>query len=189
MNVAQLQDAMYSYHAAPIGLDHPYSSPGWSWPVIEKPLWVYISYLPVDMRSTVSMFGNPAVWWAGFASILALTGTTICKAVAELRKRQMPVFEVSAAFLSVVFFAQWLPYAFISRGLFIYHYYVSVPIICLASAYFISKYWKYNLVKLAAIAYFVAVVALFVLFYPVISGAPVSTVTSESLRWFNQWVF
>jgi Gpi18-like mannosyltransferase len=189
MNVAQLQDAMFSYHAGPVGQDHAFSSPGWSWPIIGKPLWLYVNYLPADMRSTVSMFGNPAVWWIGFASILALTGVVIFKAVVELRKRQLPVFEVSAVFLSVVFFAQWVPYAFISRGLFIYHYYVSVPIVCLASAYFISKYWKYNLVKLAAIAYFVAVVALFVLFYPVISGMPVSTVTSESLRWFNQWVF
>jgi dolichyl-phosphate-mannose--protein O-mannosyl transferase len=135
------------------------------------------------------MFGNPAVWWVGFAAILSLTCVVVFKAVVELRKHQVPVFEVSAVFLSVVFFAQWLPYAFISRGLFIYHYYVSVPIVCLASAYFISKYWKYNLVKLVAIAYFVTVVALFVLFYPVISGVPVSTVTSESLRWFNQWVF
>jgi Gpi18-like mannosyltransferase len=189
MDVARLQDAMYAYHSAPIGNDHPYSSPGWSWPIIGKPLWIYLSYLPVDMRSTISIFGNPAVWWIGFVALITLTGITISKAVTELKKRQMPVFEVSAVFLSVVFFAQWLPYAFISRGLFIYHYYVSVPIICLASAYFISKYWKYNWVKLAAIAYFVAVVALFVLFYPVISGAPVSTVTSESLRWFSQWVF
>jgi hypothetical protein len=189
MNVAQLQDAMYAYHSAPIGLDHPYSSPGWSWPVIGKPLWLYISYLPAGMRSTISVFGNPAVWWIGFVALLGLTGTTIFKAVTCLKKRLTPVFELSAVFLSIVFFAQWLPYALISRGLFIYHYYVSVPIICLASAYFISKYWKYNWMKIAALAYFVAVVALFVLFYPVISGMPVSTVTSESLRWFEQWVF
>jgi len=189
MNVAQLQDGMYSYHAAPIGLDHPYSSPGWSWPLIEKPLWLYVSYLPADMRSTISVFGNPAVWWIGFAAIITITGVTILKAVADLKKRQMPVFEISAVFLSVVYFAQWIPYAFISRGLFIYHYYVSVPIICLASAYFISKYWKYKWMKIAALAYFIVVIALFVLFYPVISGTPVSTVTSESLRWFNQWVF
>jgi Gpi18-like mannosyltransferase len=189
MNVAQLQDAMYTYHAAPIGLDHPYSSPGWSWPLIEKPLWLYINYLPADMRSTISLFGNPAVWWIGFAAIITLTGATILKAVAELKKRRIIQLEISAIFLSVVFFAQWLPYALISRGLFIYHYYVSVPIICLASAYFISKYWKYTWMKIAALAYFATVIALFVLFYPVISGTPVSTITSESLRWFNQWVF
>jgi len=189
MNVAQLQDAMFSYHSGPIGLDHHYSSPGWSWPIIGKPLWVYISYLPADMRSTVSMFGNPAIWWAGFAAIIAITGTIILKAVVNLKKRQILAFEISTVFLSVVFFAQWLPYAVISRGLFIYHYYVSVPIICLASAYFISKYWKYNWMKLVALLYFLAVVALFVLFYPVISGTPVSTTISESLRWSNQWVF
>ncbi len=189
LNVVGLQDSMYGYHSGPIGLDHPYSSPGWSWPIIGKPLWLYISTLPGDMRSTISLFGNPAVWWVGFASIIAITGLVIGKAVVELKKRQMPKIEAPAAFLAVVFFAQWLPYAFVSRGLFIYHYYVNVPIICLASAYFISKYWKYKWMKIAAVAYFIAVVALFVLFYPVISGATVSTATAESLRWFNQWVF
>ncbi len=189
LNVVGLQDSMFAYHSAPIGLDHPYSSPGWSWPIIGKPLWLYISSLPGDMRSTISLFGNPAVWWVGFAAIIAITGLVIFKAVSELKKRQMPKFEVPAAFLAVVFFAQWLPYAFVSRGLFIYHYYVNVPIICLASAYFISKYWKYKWMKIAAATYFIAVVALFVLFYPVISGATVSTATAESLRWFNQWVF
>jgi dolichyl-phosphate-mannose-protein mannosyltransferase len=189
LNVVGLQDSMYGYHSGPIGLDHPYSSPGWSWPIIGKPLWLYISTLPGDMRSTISLFGNPAVWWVGFASIIAITGLVIGKAVVELKKHQIPKIEAPAAFLAVVFFAQWLPYAFVSRGLFIYHYYVNVPIICLASAYFISKYWKYNWMKIAAVAYFIAVVALFVLFYPVISGATVSTATAESLRWFNQWVF
>lgn len=189
LNVIGLQDSMYGYHSGPIGLDHPYSSPGWSWPVIGKPLWLYLGSLPNDMRSTISLFGNPAVWWIGFASIIAITVLVTGKAIVELKKRQRPQFELPAVFLVVVFFAQWLPYAFVSRGLFIYHYYVNVPIICLASAYFISKYWKYKWMKIAAVAYFAAVVALFIVFYPVITGTPVSTATAESLRWFNQWVF
>jgi dolichyl-phosphate-mannose--protein O-mannosyl transferase len=188
VSVIGLQGGMYSYHAAPIGLDHPYASPGWSWPIIGKPLWLYINTFG-DMRSTISLFGNPAVWWVGFAAILGLTGIVLAKVISSFRKRQMPKLEVSAAFLVVVFFAQWLPYAFVSRGLFIYHYYVNVPIICLGSAYFINKYWKYKWMKIAAVAYFIAVIALFVLFYPVISGTTVSTATAESLRWFNQWVF
>ncbi|MCL2642752.1 MAG: phospholipid carrier-dependent glycosyltransferase [Candidatus Bathyarchaeota archaeon] len=189
VGVVDLQNSMFSYHAAPIGLDHPYSSPGWSWPIIGKPLWLYVSTLPAGMRSTISLFGNPAVWWVGFASILSITGFCLFKVAVGLRTRIMPKIDVSAMFLMVIFFAQWLPYAFVSRGLFIYHYYVNVPIICLGSAYFISKYWKYNWMKIVAIVYFTAVVALFVLFYPVISGTPVSIATSESLRWFNQWVF
>jgi dolichyl-phosphate-mannose--protein O-mannosyl transferase len=189
INVVGLQDSMYGYHAGPIGLDHPYSSPGWSWPIMGKPLWLYLGSLPNDMRSTISLFGNPAVWWVGFAAIIAITILVAGKGLVEIKKRQIPKIELPAAFLVVVFFAQWLPYAFVSRGLFIYHYYVNVPIICLASAYFISKYWKYKWMKIAAVAYFAAVIALFVLFYPVITGTPVSTATAESLRWFNQWVF
>ncbi len=188
LDVIGLQGAMYSYHSGPIGLDHPYSSPGWSWPIIGKPLWLYITTWG-DMRSTISLFGNPAVWWVGFAAILGITGLVIFNAVSSLKKRKLPQFETPAIFLVVVFFAQWLPYAFVSRGLFIYHYYVNVPIICLGSAYFISKYWKYKWMKIAAVVYFIAVIALFVLFYPVISGTPVATSTAESLRWFKQWVF
>jgi len=187
--IFSLQNSMYSYHAAPIGLDHPYSSPGWSWPIIGKPLWVYVSVLPGSMRSTVSLFGNPAVWWVGFIAIILLTSFILSKIITGFKLRQMPKLEVSAVFLMVVFFAQWLPYAFVSRGLFIYHYYANVPIICLGSAYFISKYWKYNWMKIVTIVYFITVIALFVLFYPVISGVPVSEVTTESLRWFKPWVF
>ncbi len=188
MDVIGLQGSMYSYHSGPIGLDHPYSSPGWSWPIIGKPLWLYINTWG-DMRSTISLFGNPAVWWVGFAAIIGITVLVAFNAVSALKKRKIPQFEVPAVFLAVVFFAQWLPYAFVSRGLFIYHYYVNVPIICLASAYFISKYWKYKWMKIAAVVYFIAVVALFVLFYPVISGTPISTAAAEGLRWFKQWVF
>jgi len=188
-DVVNLQNSMYAYHAAPIGLDHPYSSPGWSWPIIGKPLWIYVSVLPDNMRSTVSLFGNPAVWWLGFIAIIAITGFVLFKIITGLKLRQMPKFEVPLVFLMVAFFAQWLPYAFVSRGLFIYHYYANVPIICLGSAYFISKYWKYKWMKIVAIIYFITVIVLFVLFYPVISGMPVLKVTTESLRWFNSWVF
>jgi dolichyl-phosphate-mannose--protein O-mannosyl transferase len=188
-SLLDLQNSMYSYHAAPIGLDHPYSSPSWSWPIIMKPLWLYESALSGGMHSTISLSGNPAIWWTGFVAILAITGLFLYKVVVALRKRFMPKLELQVVFLAVVFFAQWLPYLFVSRGLFIYHYYVNVPILCLGSAYFISKYWKHHWMKIAAIIFFITVVSLFVLFYPVISGTPVSTTTSESLRWFTQWVF
>ncbi len=90
LNIVGLQDSMLGYHSGPIGLDHPYSSPGWSWPIIGKPLWLYLGTLPGNMRSTISLFGNPAVWWVGFASIIAITGLVIFKAVSKLKKRELP---------------------------------------------------------------------------------------------------
>jgi len=92
-------------------------------------------------------------------------------------------------FIAVVFFSQWVPYFFISRITFIYHYYLNVPLLCLASAYLVSKYWSSKWGKTVTVVLLVAVVILFVLFYPVISGMPSSTTSIESLKWLESWVF
>jgi dolichyl-phosphate-mannose--protein O-mannosyl transferase len=176
LEVIGLQGGMYNYHAT-LNVPHAFSSQWWSWPLMLKPLWLYVSYLPLSVKSTIVLLGNPAVWWVGFASIL------LCVGFAVKRK------DFACIFMAVLFFFQWLPYVFISRVTFIYHFYVSVPFLCLATAYFISKYWRNKWVKVATIAYFAGVVALFALFYPVISGMPASTSTIDSLKWLGGWVF
>jgi len=198
LDVLGLQGSMYIYHSTLVAT-HPFSSAWWSWPLMVRPLWLYGSSLPLNMKSTITLLGNPAVWWVGFAAAI---GVTVAAASALLgrfwkkaSKKTLSVagavggFDLSAVFIAVVFFFQWLPYVFISRITFIYHFYVSVPFLCLASAYFISKYWSNRWVKVAAVAFFAAVVVLFALFYPVISGVPTSTGQVDSLRWFDSWVF
>jgi dolichyl-phosphate-mannose-protein mannosyltransferase len=94
-----------------------------------------------------------------------------------------------AIFILTIFFFQWAPYMLISRITFIYHFYLNVPLLCLAAAYFISKYWSNKWVKVAAMAYFAGTVALFALFYPIISGAPASATVIAGLKWLKGWVF
>ena len=99
-------------------------------------------------------------------------------------------WDLSSIFIVVVFFFSWLPYVFIGRATYIYHFYLSVPLLCLGITYFINKYWNTRRGKVAAIAIFAGAVALFLLFYPVISGAPVSTSYVHSyLKWFPSWYF
>jgi dolichyl-phosphate-mannose--protein O-mannosyl transferase len=99
-------------------------------------------------------------------------------------------WDIPAIFIVVVFFFCWLPYIFVGRAAYIYHFYSSVPLLCLATAYFVNKYWSTRLGKVAAIAIFAAVVALFVLFYPVISGAPVDPKYVDNyLKWLPGWYF
>jgi dolichyl-phosphate-mannose-protein mannosyltransferase len=95
----------------------------------------------------------------------------------------------ACTFITVVFFFQWLPYVFISRITFLYHYFVNVPILCLATAYLLNTYWNSKWGKVAALAYFTSVVVLFGLFYSPISGAPASTSWIDSLKWMGSWVF
>ena len=90
--------------------------------------------------------------------------------------------------LLVYFFFQWLPYIVISRVVFIYHFYSNEPFLCLAVAFVVSRYWNHRWMKVAALAYFALTVALFVLFYPVISGAPTTISTVNSLQWLKGWI-
>lgn len=188
ISVVGLQGGMYEYHST-LTATHPFQSSWWSWPLIGRPVWLYFTNLPDGLRSTITLMGNPAVWWVGFAAVLGVTGIFLTKTVMAFKKHVLPKIELPLLFIVVLFFFQWLPYVGITRALFIYHFYVSVPLLCLASAYFINQVWKYKLGKVAAIVFFVAVVAFFVLFYPAISGVPTATTTTESLRWFEGWIF
>jgi dolichyl-phosphate-mannose--protein O-mannosyl transferase len=131
------------------------------------------------------LLGNPALWWFGFASLIGLTCFCVYKIFGKSFsfKANLP-----AVFLVVFFFFQWLPYIFITRVVFIYHFYSNVPLLCLGSAFVISRYWSSKWVKVAAIAFFALNIALFIVFYPVISGVPTSTSYIHSLTWFKGWI-
>jgi dolichyl-phosphate-mannose-protein mannosyltransferase len=205
-SIINLQFSMLSFHGGSV-VD-PSSSPWWSWPLmlgtssITVPRWFDITYLPNNIVSTISVFGNPVVWWVGFALMIVLAekaihgralATNLWSRISKssLTKRvsiRGNGWDVQAIFIVVVFAFSWLPYVFIGRATYIYHYYLSVPFICLATTYFINKYWNTKIGKIAAIAIFAGTVALFLLFYPVISGAPVSTsFINNYLRWFPSW--
>ncbi len=202
--IVNLQFAMLSFHGGSV-VDSS-SSPWWSWPLMlgtgTIPRWFDITYLPNNIISTISVFGNPVVWWVGFALILVLAERAIHgrELAANLWSRiskstvakQVSIrgngWDAQAIFIMVVFAFSWLPYVFIGRATYIYHYYLSVPLICLATTYFINKYWNTRLGKVATITIFTGAVAVFLLFYPVISGAPVSTsFINNYLRWFPSW--
>jgi len=175
-DVYERQWSMYSYHSG-LKATHPFSSPWWSWPVILRPVWLYVSVLPGGAVSTIAAMGNPAVWWFGLGSIISAVEKTV-------REKSHVCL-----FIATIFFFQWLPYALIQRCLFLYHFYVNVPFLCLATAYFLSESWNRKRGKLVGLAYLTGVVILFALFYPVTSGHPAPRWWIDCLKWFRSWVF
>ena len=179
--VIDLQFSMYNYHSQLVAT-HDFASAWWSWPLLISnkgyvPLWLAINDLPNAMKSTIAVLGNPAVWWTGFVCVFF----AIYRAVRGK--------DVAAIFISAIFLFSWLPYVFISRLTFIYHFYIAVPFLCLAAGYVINRYWQNRLCKMAAIAFFVAVVVLFIVFYNVISGVPAPKEWIDKLKLFPSWYF
>jgi len=198
VDIFNLQVSMFSFHSGSsavqaIGI---WDNAWWSWPFVLKTQWLAVWYLPDGTVSTINLLGNLAVWWVGFACIILLVGKAVpikelfFKLRKKLTHKDAPsavankprVWDLAAIFIVAIFFFQWLPYMLIPRITYIYHFYVNVPILCLASAYFLNKMWGEKYGKAATIAYLAVVVVVFVLFYAVISGMPTARSWIDSLK-------
>ena len=174
--VYERQWTMFTYHST-LTASHPFSSQWWSWPLMLRPVWLYVSDLEGGLVSTIAAFGNPGVWWVGFGSIILLVGKAI-------KSR-----DGISSFVVTVFLFQWLPYALITRCTFLYHFYINVPFLCLAITCFLVEAGTRRRDRLVCSAYLLGVTVLFTSFYPVISGYPVPSWWRECLRWLNSWGF
>lgn len=86
--------------------------------------------------------------------------------------------------------SQYLPWILIQRLTWIYHFFTTVPFMILCIVYLIaylkekwprSSYFIYG--------YLIITVVLFILFYPILSGLPISKTFVENLRWLKSWIF
>ena len=179
--VVSLQKSIFDYHAGLGGDTHAFRSEWYQWPVIAWPMWYYSgsSYLPAGMVSSISCMGNPAVFWFGLLAIL-------CVAVRCAWEKR-----ASRAFLLVLigFLSQYLPWVLVPRSTFIYHYFASVPFIIMASVLVLGRMRRRSRDGFiaAGVVLCVAALALFIAFYPLESGMPVSRAYASLLRWFN-WI-
>lgn len=85
--------------------------------------------------------------------------------------------------------ATWLPFAFIGRIMFLYHFFPTLAFYILTIVAFIkmlNDQTKYNAIL---IAYILIVIAVFMIFYPVTSGMTVSKEYVESIKWLKTWTF
>lgn len=166
---------MYDYHS---GLDatHPFSSTWYSWPIMYKPVWIYSGDVINNTRETIVDIGNPAIWWFGIVSFVYLV-------ISVFKKNKENLFVL------IFILSTLVPYIFIGRIMFMYHYFIVLPFVMMSIVAFIK--WiteKYKTNKVYWL-YVAVVVVLFFVFYPVTSGMRVAEDYIESLKWFSSWWF
>jgi dolichyl-phosphate-mannose--protein O-mannosyl transferase len=175
------QKYMLSYHLG-VTAAHPYSSKWWQWLFDIRPILYYRSDVTADgLRSAFAAFNNPVVSWTGFLAVIAL-------AVRTVRDRCG-----TALFLTVGYLAQLVPWLFIARPTFAYHYFPSAVFLVLAICYLMNVMieradngrWRLPVYGLTGLS-----TGLYVLFYPVLAGVMVPTwYTTWVLKWFPSWPF
>ena len=162
------QDSMYHYHAD-LDATHPCQSMWYQWPLAQKSVWFYSGYPvlgDVQLLSNISSTGNPAVWYvSAFGAVLA---------VVEWFKN--PACRKDRAFIVVIvgILAGLLPWALVTRCVFLYHYFSTIPFMMLLTLlllYYVER--KYPRTAWFKWAWLIASVIVFLLMLPAVSGIPV----------------
>jgi dolichyl-phosphate-mannose--protein O-mannosyl transferase len=191
----------YYYHHT-LTATHTYGSAWYSWPFMLRPVaYFYEDNMGcvahnvaaalaqngcVPLRGEVFNLGNPAIWWAAIIAVI------YC-AVVAVRERSFP-----AAFIVLAYLAAWVPFAGVTRVLFLYHMFGSLPFMMLAVAFTLARLRRLRLrvdfgsVRLPALtgdhlawAYLGLVVLTFIFFYPLWTGLPISGDAWSQRIWLN----
>lgn len=98
-----------------------------------------------------------------------------------------------ALFLLIGYMLEIIPWMWVVRTTYIYHYFPAVPFTVLMLGYSIKTFYENSggkcAVRNGAIVYAGLVVMMFIMFYPVLSGHPCSyDYAKEWLKWFDSWV-
>lgn len=175
-SIINQQKDMYNYHSK-LNATHYFSSKWYTWPISYKPVWYHQEILNNDTKETISGIGNIVIWWMGIIGFLY-------SLIKLIRKKDKQSFIIVVSMLSL-----WLPYAFIGRVMFLYHYFPVLPFMMLGIVnLFKSIEEKYKLKYLIPL-YMIFVIAFFIIYYPVISGIETPVSYIEKLRIFDSWTF
>lgn len=187
---------VWNYHAY-LDATHPYASPWWSWPILKHPVLFYLDGSTTPARQ-ISATGNPALWWVGFAAVwLTLLSLPLrwVKSRASLQAGS-PAADVSRIgdprdvaaqggpatrdlfidlWLLLGIFGFWLPWAFIQRVTFHYHYFLSFTLTVLLLAVWLTRLLDRPAYRPLVSAFLLLVLGAFVYLYP--------TATATSAFW------
>ena len=103
--------------------------------------------------------GNPLIWWISLASIAF-------SVIIAFRKKDNIIWVFVIGYIF-----QYLPWIFIKRTIFIYHYFSAIPFVIFAIIYMIKELYDNN--RKEIYMYLAMVATTFIVFYPKLSGIPV----------------
>lgn len=180
-DVLDNQKYMFSYHKDLLPTTpHPFASEWYTWPLNIRPLLFYNSHAYPALTSTMSTMINPLICWFGLVSAIVFV-------VYAIRRK---FFSKAVAFVGVAALSEWVPWMFIQREKFIYHYFAVLPFLILLVVLML-KYLEEHTAwgRRLTIIFVITCIAMFAAFYPVISGTPVPSEYIPFVRWLPTWPF
>lgn len=113
----ELNGQMYNAQNSLKNTTHPYSSRWYSWPIMFRPVYFWQSDIKADgSQAHIYLLGNPIVWWLGLIGMIGAFGLLSVKPSWLGKKTKLFVFLLGGYVINFV------PFMFIDRPMFLYHY-------------------------------------------------------------------
>ncbi len=180
----ELNAVMFSANSK-LKATHDYGSKWYSWSIIKRP--IYYWYKQGDIYSSRIYFqANPLIWWSSFLSMIYLFFWLL----KEIKKKIFNKEKLNKYFIPIVillsgYLGNLIPYIFISRVSFLYHYLPSLIFSIIGFSFLIYNYLK----KYPQIIFliFTLIFISFLFFSPLSYGLPLSNESYHLRIWFDSW--
>ncbi len=192
--VIRAQEGMLNYHSKPgLGMDHPFYSPWYEWPLIQRPMYYASpSFVPEGWSYAIFCFGNPAVWLVGLGCLGVTAFVWARRHRYAIEGQSMTLhpyassWSVAPAFVLIGLLAQFLPWVLVPRGTYIYHYFASIPFLIVATI--LALHWlmeaRPKLGKAVLAAYLLVCLVFFIAYFPYASGVLTPTWWLDFMKQF-----
>jgi dolichyl-phosphate-mannose--protein O-mannosyl transferase len=138
----------------------------WDLPMTSPPLIYFLRETPEGVRE-VLLFGNPLMWWGGFAA-----AGVACFDWVTRRGRSLPCELVVMAFIAGM--AGWLSLTVTGRTVHLYHAIPITPFLYLALAYLAARVWNRRSLRAVALTILLLGVGGFVYYLPILNAQPLN---------------
>ena len=171
---------------------HPYYSRAWTWLIPTRPVSMF-AHRSATTQAEILAIGNPAIMWGSAFALPYLV-------FAWRRKRDW-----GAGLILVAVATMWLPWFAFTRPQFFFYMAPVTPFLALAGAYLARDLSDMRLIlthhetgdlvasrrhpyRPIVWGYLALCVGLFVWFYPVLTGIPISLTHWRLIVWFRGWI-
>lgn len=160
---------------------HPYESPWYTWPTMKRSVYYWAGERsPNGDQAKIYYLGNPAVY------ALAALGVASCAAYIVINRKDRKK-RWSMIFVVFGYLANYLPFMFITRAMFLYHYMSALVFGVLAWSLILSTLPKKHQVYIVSALAFITLI-FFVYFMPITYGLQISDSAFRARMWLASWI-
>jgi len=182
---------------------HAYQSRPVQWFLNLRPVWMYVKYDEGKIANIYAQ-GNPVLFWIGDVAVLGTILMLTLRSLSALSTKLVEKKKSAVSFLhrvsgvirmltnfqtplsglfyvAVAYVTVWAPWQASPRIMFFYHYTPAVPLLSIILAYWLFRAWGHKLGKVLVFMTILAIINVFILFFPNWTGLPVTNKFADTV--------